>query len=90
VVRGAVGPGEREAEGDHSGQRERVYLARAAGEEPQPTPEELSGPWMKEIRWWTRDEIDAYEGVLSPRRLKELLRDFDEHGPPAEPVDVGV
>jgi TDG/mug DNA glycosylase family protein len=76
-------------EGDYAGQRERIYLARAAGEEPRPAPEELSGPWMKEIRWWTRSEIDAYDGVLGPRRLKELLRDLDREIP-AEPIDVGV
>src|SRR5215210_838326 len=76
-------------EGDYSGQRERIYLARAAGEEPRPSPEELSGPWMKEIRWWTREEIEAYDGVLGPRRLNQLLRDLDA-GIPTEPIDVGV
>jgi TDG/mug DNA glycosylase family protein len=77
-------------EGPYAGQAERIFLVRAAGEEPRPTPQELSGPWMKEIRWWTREEIDAYDGLLGPRRLKELLRELDERGPPAEPVDVGV
>lgn len=75
---------------DVAGQRERIYLVRTSGEDPRPTPGELTGPWMKEIRWWTREEIDAHEGILSPRRLRELLRDLDEHGPPPEPVDVGV
>jgi TDG/mug DNA glycosylase family protein len=77
-------------EGPYAGQAERIFLVRAAGEEPTPTPQELSGPWMKEIRWWTREEIDAYDGLLGPRRLKELLRELDQRGPPAEPVDVGV
>jgi G:T/U-mismatch repair DNA glycosylase/ADP-ribose pyrophosphatase YjhB (NUDIX family) len=77
-------------EGPWAGQRERIFLVRAAGEEPRPTAEELAGPWMKEIRWWTRAEIESYDGLLSPRRLRELLRELDERGPPDEPRDVGV
>jgi ADP-ribose pyrophosphatase YjhB (NUDIX family) len=75
---------------DIAGQRERIYLVRTSGEDPETTPEELTGPWMKEIRWWTREEIEAHGGLLSPRRLRELLRDLDEHGVPDRPVDVGV
>jgi TDG/mug DNA glycosylase family protein len=76
----------------HSGQRERIYLVRVAAEDPRPelSWDELRAEWMTDIRWWTRDEIDAYDGVLSPRRLRELLRELDEHGPPSEPMDVGV
>jgi double-stranded uracil-DNA glycosylase len=77
-------------EGDYSGQRERIYLVRTSEAQPVPAEVELTGPWMKEIRWWTREEIDAYDGVLSPRRLRDLLLDLDASGPPPEPVDVGV
>jgi hypothetical protein len=41
-------------------------------------------------RWWTRDELDAATALFSPRRLPSLLRELLEHGPPAEPIDVGV
>ena len=76
----------------HSGQRERIYLVHASGGEPRPelSWEALRAEWMTAIRWWTRAELDAYDGVLSPRRLRELLRELDEHGPPGEAVDVGV
>jgi double-stranded uracil-DNA glycosylase len=77
-------------EGGHSGQRERIYFVRTSGEEPIPAMDELSGPWMKEIRWWTREEIEGHEGLLSPRHLRDLLRELDELGPPVKPVDVGV
>jgi TDG/mug DNA glycosylase family protein len=76
----------------HSGQSERVYLVEAGGDEPRPELdwEELRREWVTDIRWWTRSEIDEYDGILSPRRLRQLLRELDEGGPPAEPVDVGV
>ena len=77
---------------ESEGQAERIYLAEAAGAEPRPELgwDELRAEWMTDVRWWTREEIDAYDGVFSPRRFKDLLRELDEHGPPAEPVDVGV
>jgi double-stranded uracil-DNA glycosylase len=76
----------------HSGQRERIYLVDVAGDEPQPELgwDELRSEWMTAIRWWTREELAAHDGMLSPRRLKSLLRELDAHGPPAEPVDVDV
>jgi TDG/mug DNA glycosylase family protein len=76
-------------EGDHAGQRERIFLVQAAGADPRPEAGEL-GSWMKEIRWWTREELDRYHGILSPSRLRELLRELEASGPPTEPVDVGV
>ena len=76
----------------HGGQRERIYLVRVTGEDPQPELgwDALRAECMTGIRWWTRAELDAYDGILSPRRLRELLRELDGRGPPAEPVDVGV
>jgi TDG/mug DNA glycosylase family protein len=78
------------SEGPWSGQRERIFLAAAGGEDPRWAPDELGDPWMAEVRWWTRDELDAFEGILGPRRLRQLLAELDRHGPPDEPVDVGV
>ena len=76
----------------NAGQRERIYLVRVPGDEP--TPElswaALREEWMTAVRWWTRDEIDAHDGTLSPRRMRELLRDLEERGVPERPIDVGV
>jgi double-stranded uracil-DNA glycosylase len=75
---------------DVAGQRERIFLVRTSSDDPPPISDELRGEWLVDIRWWTREEIDAYGGILSPRRLRDLLRELDRDGPPAEPVDVGV
>jgi TDG/mug DNA glycosylase family protein len=77
-------------EGDIAGQRERIYVIRTSGEDPPPVSDELRGEWLTDVRWWTREEIDAYGGLFAPRRLPELLRRLDEHGVPSEPLDVGV
>ncbi|MDQ3777953.1 MAG: NUDIX domain-containing protein [Actinomycetota bacterium] len=75
-----------------AGQRERIYLVRVPAREPEPelSWDALREEWMTDVRWWTRDELEAHDGTLSPRRLRELLRDLDERGPPPDPIDVGV
>jgi double-stranded uracil-DNA glycosylase len=76
----------------HGGQRERIYLVRVPARDPQPelSWEALREEWMTDVRWWTREEIEFSDATFSPRRLKELLRELDERGPPPAPVDVGV
>jgi TDG/mug DNA glycosylase family protein len=77
--------------GRWAGQRERIYLVEAPALEPAPELDwnQLRSEYLHEIRWWTRDEIEEYDGLLSPRRLKELLRDLDA-AVPDDPLDVGV
>jgi G:T/U-mismatch repair DNA glycosylase/ADP-ribose pyrophosphatase YjhB (NUDIX family) len=74
------------------GQGERIYLVRAGRFDPVPdrTTEELAAERIGAIRWWTPDELEAAEAEFAPRRLPELVRSLLEHGPPPEPVDVGV
>jgi TDG/mug DNA glycosylase family protein len=76
----------------YAGQRERVYLVETESFEPAPelSWDVLHSEHMHEIRWWDRAEVEAYDGLFAPRRLKELLREVDESGPPGEPLDVGV
>ena len=46
-----------------------------------------------EIRWWTPDELAAFEPsateFFAPRRLVTLLAELLRDGPPATPVDTG-
>ncbi len=74
------------------GQTERYYLVRTARFEPAPqlSWEELRAEGMTAVRWWTLDELEATEAQFAPRRLPLLVRELILHGPPAEPVDVGV
>jgi len=42
------------------------------------------------VRWWTLAELEAKDAIFAPRRLPLLVRELLLHGPPKEPVDVGV
>jgi TDG/mug DNA glycosylase family protein len=71
------------------GQRERCYLVRTEAFEIAPTftSEQLVAEGVHEARWFTLDELGGV--ITGPRRLRELVVDLLEHGPPAEPVDAG-
>lgn len=82
-------------DGQWDGQRDRVYLVRMPRFDPVPLIgwEALRDEFVHEIRWWSVDEIGAPDGprvLFMPRRLAQLARDVLEHGPPGEPIDVGV
>jgi TDG/mug DNA glycosylase family protein len=73
-----------------AGQTERIYLVRTEAFEPAPewTTAQLADEGISEQRWFTRAELDGL--LFAPRRLPELLDDLLAHGPPHEPLDVGV
>ncbi len=78
--------------GRWDGQAERYYVVRTPPFEPAPrlSWEELRAEGMTAVRWWTLAELEATDAIFAPRRLPLLLRGLILHGPPAEPVDVGV
>lgn len=78
--------------GRWDGQTERYYLVRTTSFEPAPglSWDELRREGMDAVRWWTLEELEAAEALFAPRRLPLLLRELILHGPPAEPVDVGL
>jgi TDG/mug DNA glycosylase family protein len=71
------------------GQRERCYLVRTNAFEIAPafSAEELVAEGVHEARWFALDELDSV--ITGPRRLRALVQDVLEHGPPAEPLDAG-
>ena len=73
----------------HCGQRDRIHVVRCPAFDPQP----LADPAIEgitEVRWWTRDELDASTAIFAPGRLAAVFGDLLDDGPPAEPIDVGV
>ncbi len=70
-------------------QRERIHLVRVDDHEPAPTID-LAAEHVHEVRWWTLAELEATEQELVPRSLPQRLRELLEHGPPVEPIDVGI
>lgn len=78
--------------GRWDGQSERYYVVRTRSFEPAPrlSWEELRREGMTAVRWWTPEELEASEALFAPRRLPLLVRELLLHGPPAEPIDVGV
>ena len=86
TVLGALGGGR------WDGQTERFYLVRTRSFDPEPglSWSELRDEGMSAVRWWTLEELEATEELLSPRRLPLLLRELMRKGPSAEPIDVGL
>lgn len=72
-------------------QPERIYVARVQAFEPRLDGlNEMETSMLRDMRWWTADEIERSDAIFSPRRLAALLRGLLAAGYPPAPVDVGV
>jgi 8-oxo-dGTP pyrophosphatase MutT (NUDIX family) len=78
--------------GEFDGQRERIFLIRAASFEPRPklTWEQMNAEFVHELRWWTIDEIAASDAQFVPTDLHTLLTTLLRDGPPPTSIDVSV
>jgi 8-oxo-dGTP pyrophosphatase MutT (NUDIX family) len=79
-------------QGRWDGQVERFYVVRTPMFEPAPrlSWQELRLEGVTAVRWWDLDELEATQTLFAPRRLPALVRALLLHGPPAEPLDVGL
>ena len=70
------------------GQVDHVHLVRVEHFAPHPrmTREELHAEHLREIRWWTVEEMRAPDATFAPRALPALLDDLISGGLPAQPV----
>lgn len=83
-------------DGHWDGQHDRFFMVHTPSFEPTPrlTWEQLNAENLFELRWWTPDELDAFEPTrrefFAPRQFPDLYRALLADGPPAAPLDTGV
>jgi 8-oxo-dGTP pyrophosphatase MutT (NUDIX family) len=83
-------------DGRWDGQHDRFFLIETPAFEPAPrlTSEQLRAEHLGQIRWWTQDELAAFEPspteLFAPRRLQSLVAALFAEGVPATPLDTGV
>lgn len=74
------------------GQRESVFLVRTERFDinPSMSPEQLRAENLHEHRWWSVDEMAAYDGtdLFAPRDIHLHVRSVLEDGPPAVPFEI--
>jgi 8-oxo-dGTP pyrophosphatase MutT (NUDIX family) len=71
-------------------QHETFVLLRTPAFEPRPDPAALEIEGVRDVRWWTVDEIASSRETFAPRRLAALLRDLLRDGAPTQPRDTGI
>jgi 8-oxo-dGTP pyrophosphatase MutT (NUDIX family) len=83
-------------DGRWDGQHDRFFLIETRAFEPAPrlTWEQLHAERLMCIRWWTQDELAAFEPtpteLFAPRRLQALVAELLADGVPQTPLDTGV
>lgn len=71
-------------------QSETIFLAQVEAFEPHADSHtDIELEWVREMRWWTLDELDASTETFYPTQLRRYYRQLIEQGPPPEPIDVG-
>jgi 8-oxo-dGTP pyrophosphatase MutT (NUDIX family) len=82
-------------DGRWDGQRDHIFLVRTPRFEPAPrlSWEQLRSERLHAVRWWSGEELAAaaeagvrFAPLTLPSRLASLLT----HGPPPQPLDVGL
>jgi 8-oxo-dGTP pyrophosphatase MutT (NUDIX family) len=72
-------------------QQERFFLVRVEEFDARfNSLDEGEAEYLKALRWWSPDELDAADERLVPGDLAALVRALIESGPPPEPIEVGV
>ena len=72
-------------------QHERYFLTRVASFRPRVLHlERDEAQAFRDLRWWSPAELAASGDRLVPADLSALLCDLLAHGPPVQPLDVGI
>jgi len=71
--------------------REQYFVARVDASLIEDTYETgEGGRFFEGWRWWSVEELVAFDGIVGPRRLGELLRPIIAGELPTEPIDAGI
>lgn len=72
------------------GQVDHIHLVRTGRFTPDPrlTPDQLLAEKIREIRWWTLDELVVSDATFAPRALPTLFGEFLARGAADVPIVV--
>jgi len=75
---------------DWEGQVDHVHVCRTPRFEPAPelSPEQLRAENVREVRWWSPEELAMPGPTFAPRSMPELLAVLRSEGPPDRPVEI--
>jgi len=77
----------------YDGQVDDIHLVRVPAFEPAGllSEAELAAENVVGMRWWSAADLAAADGVrFAPRQLPSLFADLLRHGPPVEPLALGL
>ena len=75
---------------DWDGQVDHIHLVRTASFEPHPelSAAQLAAENVRELRWWSPDELASPATTFAPRALPDLMERLRRDGVPDEPIQI--
>ena len=72
------------------GQLDHIHLFRTERFDPRPrlSPAQLAAENIREVRWWSPDDLRQSGATLSPRGLPDLLDQLRTDGTPTTPIEI--
>lgn len=72
------------------GQVDHVHMYRTERFDPAPTmsPDQLAAENVRELRWWSPDELTDPAATFGPRVLPDLLDRLKLEGVPTAPIEL--
>ncbi len=72
------------------GQVDHIHLIRTEHFEPRPhlSQAQLAAEGIREVRWWSPDDLRNSGATFSPRGLPDLLDRLQTDGPPTTPIAI--
>jgi len=75
---------------DWNGQVDHIHLYRTDRFEPAPelSAEQLAAENVRDVRWWSPEELESPGRTFAPRSMSELLQQLRSEGVPERPVEI--